>query len=323
MKRHNFNYRLAVIAMTLLAVLATGCKKEKVTGMRLAITSEDFRATSGSKVAFNPTNPYSVSTWVANEPIMVNSTVFWTAFAEFNDPTQNLWYLTTDTVSPDSQTNDVNAEDPLVDPFVRALYPGNAFGGNELTIDADTMKLTRLVIDYPQAGTMQQKMAFPMISVPGDRQDNTLYFRHLTAGLKITLTNGGTDAVDVASLKIVAWGVNNTTANLGYDGVTARWVQEGPTVPGGHAGDIPVDLNVSYASEMHFDFRTAGMAGASVPASGNLTFCVPLTLNSVRYLTVTGYSSTGDEVFCKTADLGSSVTISRNVMYTVPTISVE
>ena len=323
MKRHNFNYRLAVIAMSLLAVLATGCKKDQVKDLRLGITSENFKKASGSKVSFDPSSPHSVSSWVASEPIKVNNTVFWTAYAEFIDPYNDVWYLTTDPTNPTDQSNDVTADDSRVDPFTRALYPGASFDGNQIAIDGNTMELTRLVIDYTNANATEQKMAFPMIAVSDDMDANTLVFRHLTGGLKLTLANSGTAAVDLATLKIVAWGDNSTTANLGYGGVTARWVQDGPTVPGGHPGDMTGDMNVSYASEMNFDFRTAGVAGASVPAAGNLTFCVPITLNTVRYLTVTGYTSTGDEVFCKTADLGTGVSIARNVMYTVPSISVD
>ena len=50
------------------------------------------------------------------------------------------------------------------------------------------------------------------------------------------------------------------------------------------------------------------------------TFYIPITISSLRYLTVIGYSSTGSQLFNVTKDLGSARTIEPNHMYTIPTI---
>jgi len=327
MKRHNFNYRLAVIAMSLLAVLATGCKKDKNMGSRLSISTEHFRNV-GSKVAFNPANPQDTNYWVAGERIRINGSAnYWVAVAEFTDgshPTK--YYLTTNPDAPENADYDVSPNSvtfPLT-----ALYPGASFGGNDVAVSNSEMVLTTLDIDFLPGSPVMQKMAFPMIAKAQDDETTTLLFHHLTGGLKLTLNNGEATGVDLATLKIVAWGTNDQTANMTYEGYTVRWAQDGPTVPGGHAGEIEEDLSVDYASDMRFTLRTNGVEGVTVPAGGHITFCVPITINTVHYLTVTGYDAAGDEVFCKTADLSSEtsphgVSVVRNHMYPVRAIPIN
>jgi len=326
MKRNNFNYRMAVIAMTLLAVLATGCKKESIRTLRLGITTENFRNGGNSKVAFNPANVQAANTWIVGEPIKVNSTMCYVAqadidFEEAEDVTK--YYLTTDPAAAGNQSDDYVPADG--DFPMTALYPGASFGGNVVTVGDDEMVLSNLVINRITGTPVMQTMAFPMMA-EASAATSSLLFHHMTGGLKLTLANGdATEDVDLATLKIVAWGTSDSTDNMSYSNYTVRWAQDGPTVPGGHPGDMTGDLNANYSSDMRFTLRTDGVDGVTVPANDSITFCVPITITSVHYITITGYNAADEEVFCKTANLSSTahphgVTVERNKMYAVRTL---
>lgn len=325
MKRNNFNYRMAVIAMALLAVLATGCKKEKMSAMRLGISTERFQ--NNSKVSFDPTNPSVDNQWVGGEPLMINGeTGYYVAADEVTPEGTPVYYVTTSALPSGWDDNAVVYTDFI---FHDGLYPGSSFDGNLIDIYGTEMEIENLVVDFftDGPGMMKQKMAFPMVSTSTDG-DSVVLFKHLTGALKLTLGSEADTAVSLASLKVVAWGTDATTANHSYAGYTARWAQQMPLLPGAHVGDIPDDMHVNYSSEMHFTFRTDGVAGAAVPSHGNMTFCIPITLNTVSYLTITGYDAAGHEVFSKTANLRSSahengVQILRNNIYAVRSIPIN
>jgi len=322
------SYRLAIIAMSLLAVLATGCKKEKVGINRLGISAERFQ--SNSKVQFNPNSPASDNQWVSDEPIKINDLTGLYYVAVANDRTDGgepytLYYLTSDMTDPENHAVDTNTF-----ATIKAIYPGESFGGsegdaNDVTVGSNEMVLNSLLVDFPTAEPTVQRMAFPMIATTGE-MTSTLYFKHLTSGFKMTLANSDDEPVNVASMKITVWGTNDQNFTYSDENVpayTVRWAHQGPTVPGGEVGEVTGDLNVNCSSEMNFTFRYGSNDYMPVPANGNITFCVPVTISTVRLLTVSGYDAAGNEIFRKVADLSSSRTLQRNRMYTMPQIPIN
>jgi hypothetical protein len=303
-----------IITVALLTTLVAGCTKDTVSNGHLRLLTESFDR-NGSKVAFDPTVRPVGSQWVTGEPIMFNTTMFYVG--QSGDD----YYLITDATEAESF---YVAEDGITG---TAIYPGQEYDGNILTVSGNEMTLTNLVIEYDGS---EQKMAFPMVAGsvvdPEESGDSRrLFFRHLTGGLKVTLANNDEENdVEIASLRIVAWSTDAAT-NHNYGGVTVRWENETstPTVPAGATGAISENLNVSYASEMNFTFRDGNKNHVNVYEGDPITFCVPVTIDHVRFLTVTGYDAEGTEVFSKNADLGSSVSVQRNHMYTVGTINMN
>jgi len=180
-----------------------------------------------------------------------------------------------------------------------------------------------------------ESVVFPM-AASATANSSQLHFNHLTGGLKITLEKNTYDRIDIASIKIVAQS-GATVQNLSANGVTARWEVQGPALPHGEIGDMEDDYVAAHACEMNFDFATTQYvydnslqdyvltttSGITMNYWGDTrTFCVPITLSSLQYLTVTGYSASGEQLFHVTKDLGSDQTITRNHMYTVPTIQI-
>ena len=174
-----------------------------------------------------------------------------------------------------------------------------------------------------------------------------LYFKHLTAGLSITLVAPEYE-IEVASIKIVAQStdpeMSNVVVNDDDIAVTARWSVQGPTLPHGDVGEATADYPASCASEMNIDFVTtiptwneddecvpylypALTLHGSEYYRPRHTFYVPITINSLRYLTVTGYSTTGAQLFHVTKDLcpeegDHEIAIEANKMYTLPDIMI-
>ena len=61
-----------------------------------------------------------------------------------------------------------------------------------------------------------------------------------------------------------------------------------------------------------------------VPTSGGgLTFCVPVTVCSVKRLVVIGYNASGTTLFTKTMTLANAQSIERNHMYPIPSIQIN
>ena len=292
----------------LLATVVAGCSKEKSGRMRLL--SESFDR-NGSKVQFDPNQNPVGSTWVEGEPVKVGDGVYNIVYGLDNGG-EYCYYL--------DGYGDVDPGDNVVE---TALYPGESFGGNVLSLADNEMVLSNLMIEFN--GDIQNTV-FPMVAAGSqtDGEHVSLYFRHLTAGLKVTLANAGADPLSIRTLKVVAWSTDNNTANLSRDGWTARWLLDSPTVPAGHVGEIDENLNVAYSSTMNFTIGDDGEPANLTLANGDSrTLCVPLTINSVRYITVSAYDASGVELFTKMADFGEPQTIQRNHMYNVGTISIN
>ncbi len=300
---------IKIFTITLLfASLVAGCQKNDKGHIR--IFAENIGG-QGAKVAFNPADIPSGADWIANETINLNGNIY--TIAE----EQGLGFYLTD---PGTSTG----VEPLTS-AMHAIYPGQSFDGNSVSVTNSTsgngeIVLDRLVVE--KVSDTIQKIAFPM-AAEANADATKLYFKHLTGGFRLTLNNTSASAVNVASVKIVARSTAEVT-HLGCNGVTARWAVQGPSVPSGPIGSIEGNVDVKYACEMNFDLRNGGNNYINIPATnGTLMFCVPITISSVRYLTVTGYDANGTELFNKTADLGSEVAVERNRMYTIPQININ
>ena len=281
------------LGLCLLALLAAGCKKES---NRIRILAEGM--TRGGKVYVTPTN-INNATWVADEIINLNGTNC-TIYSRNND-----FYIDVDS----RPTGDFCA-----------VYPGGSFGGNNVTVtnsnaSGASITLNRLVINFHDGG---HDIAFPMAAVAAD--GNQLMFSHLTGGLQLTLE--AATACNVATVKVITYGAGAASpVVINEVPYTVSWAGQGPTVPAGDVGGIEGDFDVKYASEMVFDMKTNGTGGVSV-GTDPVTFCVPVTVNGIRRLTVKGYASDGTELFSKTKEL-SNINIARNTMYNVPVIQIN
>lgn len=298
------------MAAAVVALLATGCTKDdnqKVNDGRIKIFSENMTAASnGSKLLINPSN--MAMEWLAGEKIKVNNGVY--------------------TIASNGEGGYTigSTESPLADDegFYYALYPGDDFNGNDVTISgtnsAPVMTLNNLVINMHSNGT--HDVAFPM-GVKVASTATEMVFMHLTAGFKLSLkTTTGTVTVD--KLKVYVYGEDAVgTVNTG-DGVsyTVKWNSEGmmPMVPVGEVGGI-TDRDLSYGSEMVFDMKTDGEPGVEFGTTAK-SFCVPVTLATVKRITVVGFNG-ATQVFAKTSALASHVELGRHVMYPVKTIAIN
>lgn len=287
------------IAIMLLGVLATACSKDD--NNRLTLLAEGF-TNGNSKVLINPGNIPAGATWITGEKIKLNNAVYY-----IDQDASNNYRLKTSMDATDyveSQSSDMTA-----------LYPGSSFGGNDVTVNSNEIILNRLVVKMNSDD--KQEIAFPMVAKAA-AGENDLYFYHLSGGIQVTLQS--TSPAYVASLKIVA---QSTTAvnNIAYDGVTARWAVQGPSMPTGNVGQNGDEVDVRYISEMNFDLKSGD--NNYVTVDGDLVFCVPITIASMKKLVFTGYDVNGAELFHVTKDFGSNVTVERNKMYTVPIINVN
>ena len=103
-------------------------------------------------------------------------------------------------------------------------------------------------------------------------------------------------------------------------GVTATWALQGPAVPGGMVGETNGDVSVINASEMHFTFSTNGTPGKAIADGGSISFCVPITVGSVKTLEVTGYGTDGKQLFSRSKTLDAALAVQANTMYNIPEI---
>lgn len=306
--------RYSIIIICLLALFATGCKKDNNGHIR--IFAEKMK--SDSKILIHPDHLDEAS-WVVGETISINGT----PYSIYEDDDNGGFCL-----------NGVTESGAML-----AIYPGNSFGNNDIEVNSNEVVLKRLTVHirdyYYNEDYRWGEVVFPMSATAAAGSDQLL-FNHLTGGLIVTLVNGTYSNIDIASIKIVAQS-NNEIQNLNANNVTARWAVQGPALPHGEVGEEVNDYCAKNVSEMNFDFMTTQevwdysiyeyvlttTSGATIGESNDLTFCVPITINSLRYLTITGYSANGTQMFHVTKDLGAEQTISASTMYTLPSITIE
>jgi hypothetical protein len=269
--------------------------------MRLRLLSENMTFI-GAKVLVNPANPSGAS-WVTGERINLNGTAYPVAYAE------STYYLNTG-------TDDIPAS-------LLAVYPSDtAAGGNDVTVTNNgttgTVTIRNLSVDYRDGG---HRILLPMAAA-NNSSEKRLLFKHLTAGMKLTLTDtSATKDYLVGSVRIVTYGESATAAALpAVNGVSCRWAVQGPSVPGGEVGSETGDVSMAYSSEMHFTITNGGYPGKAIPRNGSISLCVPVTVNRIKTIVVTGYDTEGQQLFTRTKTLDDVLEVQANTMYTIPEI---
>ena len=178
--------------------------------------------------------------------------------------------------------------DAPIDGALTAVYPASIDAdGNSVTYSASTVTINNLNVDFVAGG---HRIIFPMAAEAAAGSES-LKFDHLTGGL-------------IAP----------------RHGITATWAVQGPAVPGGMVGETNGDVSVVNASEMHFTFSTDGTPGKAIADGGSISFCVPITVSSVKTLEVTGYGTDGKQLFSRTKTLDATLAVQANTMYTIPEI---
>ena len=296
MKKHR------LIGLAALLALATGCDKDNDAADRISIFANNMGG--GAKVWVDPAN-VNGATWVAGESIDLNGTPY--AIAANGNGGFSL------------------AVEPLAEAMY-AVYPATmASDGNDIEVENNnasgaTITIKRLAVDFRDGG---HRIVFPMAEKAA-ANSSALYFDHLTAGLHLTLANGSGAGIAVDHLKVVVQGTAAAPA-VTIDGVdyTVAWAVQGPTTPSGDVGGIVGDRGVTYSSEMNFQMQTSGAAGVTVPAGGNIQFCVPATVGNVKRLSITGYDAAGQQLFAKSKDLDTPLDLAVNHMYNIPSFNIN
>lgn len=285
------------IAVAILALFFASCGKDGNGRIRI---SAEWMKLGGAKVYIEPTQ-VNKATWVDGETVNLNGSTYF--ITKVNDK----FYI--------------DAEDNLPTAPYYAIYPSSirdAVGNNVSVINngsSGEVVMRSLGVNFHDSG---HDVIFPM-KAHANREGSSLLFQHLTGGLQLTLTDTSGANITLASVKVIARSTSEVTP-ISLDGISARWDGQGPNVPSGTIGENDDDVDIKYSCEMNFILYDDGDANVSFPGSGSRSFCIPVTVSSIHYLTVIGYSPSGVELFRKTKDLGTDKAVARNTMYNIPTI---
>lgn len=303
-------------ALIVLATLAVGCSKDNEVEFpsldRHHINLFAESITSGSKVhiptdngAIDPSN----ASWVTGESINLNGEIY--SISQNSDG----FYVTVD--NPPAGT-------------LYSIYPATMKDamGNDITVSYNSttgcaIDIHSLAIDFHASGNVldgTHDVVFPMAATAAT--GNTLYFQHLTGGLKLTLTNSTAHSVD----RIVVEATQSNDSPAIYKDLKPSWATSLlPGLPEGEIGGINGDQSVQFISTMTFTMNTNGQAGVTIPTTG-LTFCIPMLAKNMRYIQITGYSGSTQVFQTSKKDITENETginIERNTMYTIPAISIS
>ncbi len=189
--------------------------------------------------------------------------------------------------------------------------------------DAGSVVIHSLTVNFAAGG---QKVYFPMAATAA-KNAGTMIFRHLTGGLKLTLKNKKTSGLNVAKLVVTVTNVSNEGAI--YKDLKPEWVGGMlPALPEEEIGNISGDPGAEFVSTMTLYLRdevNAYKQLAAKDSSGDeLVFCMPMLAKSVRYLRITGYDDSGNQIFTTPQKvIENPFDVARNIMYTIPTINIE
>ena len=301
MKKHR------LIGLAALLALATGCSKDVADRISLFANSMG----GGAKVWMNPTDVNS-ATWVAGERINLNGTSY--------------------AITANRNGRFSLEVEPLAEAMY-AVYPATmASGGNDITVvnngasGADTITIKSLVVDFRDGG---HRIVFPM-AAQAAAESGSLFFDHLTAGLRLTLENSANSGYAIDHLKVVVQGTAAAgDVEIGGVSYTVAWAVQGPTTPSGGIGGIEDDRPVDYSSEMNFHMQTNGVAGVTVPAranevNGSISFCVPVTVCEMQRISITGYDASGVQLFTKSKSIDSDrPNLEVNHMYHIQAFTIN
>lgn len=290
------------IALTALAVLAVSCGKDTVDDGRLHLFAEQMTQSSAAKVLFDPAH-IDDAEWVAGEQIDINGSAYAIAGSAAAGYSVDGSAITGSTLY--------------------AIYPATVKDalGNDIVVTNGgnggcAIDIRCLAVNVKAGG--KHDVYFPM-AARYTADSSGLMFRHLTGGLKLTLSSS--TAHTVTRLVVTATQEGGSPAI--YKDLKPSWAStQLPGVPGGEVGEENGDVNAQFISDMTFKMYTNGSAGVNIPASGSVTFCIPMLAKSLKSLTVTGYN--GDtQVFQKTKTLANATNIERNKMYNIPAININ
>ena len=285
------------------AVLAAGCTKEPSGDGRIRIFAEQMTAAGGgSKVLMDPAH-INAAEWVAGEYINLNGTPY------------AIGGNTTDGYS-------VNLGSGEVPSTFYALYPASINdGGNNIEVtngqaSASTVLIHSLAVNFRDG---RHDVYFPMKAQAASNA-GSMTFEHLTAGLKLTLTNGSGSNVTLSSVKVVLVSADNVTPMV-HNGVSTSWANYGMSLPAGIVGTLTDDIDVRKTSELNVRLKSNGSNNVSVDNGSSITFCIPVTVTSLTQIAVAGYDASGAQRFVKGKTFDATTAIERNKMYSIPTIS--
>lgn len=288
--------RTIIFLLALILLFAVGCKKNNG---HISIFAENMA--DNSKVWVDPAQ-VNGATWIVGETVNLNGTVY--TIASDDDG----FYL--------ANTAELNSA-------LYAIYPADLQAdGNDISVvnnnTTGTITISSLAVNFTNN---DHEVVFPMAAT-ADAGSDKLLFDHLTGGLKVSLAN--TTATTVASVRMITYG-DEAIPPVALNGITiaTQWATQGPTVPMGDVGQIEGDQDIKYSCEMNFAMQTDGASTVTVPAGGSITFCVPVTVRSVKRLTVIGYAADGSVLFTKTRSFTTAQAIERNHMYSLPTIQIN
>lgn len=300
-------YRLA--AMAAVVLLAVGCTKDNGKADRISIFANGMDG-NGAKVWVDPAD-VNAATWVAGESIDLNGNPYTIngngngSFSLDVEPLEEAMYA----VYPAA----TESEGDTID-----VTNGNGSGA--------TITLKNLAVNFRDGG---HRIVFPM-AAQAAAASGSLFFDHLTAGLRLTLENSANSGYAIDHLKVVVQGTAAAgDVEIGGVSYTVAWAVQGPTTPSGDIGGIEDDRPVGYSSEMNFHMQTNGVAGVTVPAranevNGSISFCVPVTVCEMQRISVTGYDASGVQLFTKSKSIDSNrPTLDVNHMYHIPAIEIN
>ena len=293
------------------ALLAASCGKEDnaVADNGCIKLFAEHMDGSNSKIYMDP-DSVNGATWVADEHIDLNGTR-----CTIKGNSTDGFYL--DGITPLTLA-------------MYAVYPAAINNdGNHIAVSnngaaACGINIHSLCVEFVDDNT--QKVVFPM-AAKAAANSRGLEFRHLTGGIRLTLKNTKTDAdLNVARLVVTATTATGDPAiykdlRPTMDGWSPSLL---PAIPTGEVGEISGELSVLFISDMTLFLKDGPHNYKTISANGGkTTFCMPLLAREVKNLTITGYSSTGDELFTKTKTLETATAIERNRMYNIPTIEIQ
>ena len=309
-----------IMMSALLALVATGCTKDdnqKVNDGRIKIFAESMSAAGGNtKLLVDPANLTGKNgiQWKAGETVNLNGS------------SKPITGNTTDGYEIDP----AGVDPALAGDAYYAIYPGNTFGdGNSWTVtngkntNPSSITLTSLNIKFRDGG--KHDIVFPM-ATKINNESTSMTFKHLTAGFKMTL-HAAHDAATLTQIKVYVYGTPGDAAGTPnaseVDGMTCnvKWANEGPMVPIQEVGQVPDD-EPAYGSEMVFNLYNGDVAGVTIAAGDERTFCIPVTLATVKKIAVVGYNG-AEKKFTKISTMTGTVELERNKMYPVKTININ
>lgn len=308
-----------IIMMTaLVALLATGCGKDKIATRVNLFADNMATAGHGAKIFMNPNSGdfnYDAE-WVAGEPISIKGDGAATQYDVVKSGTD--YYLA-----------NVEATGTRY-----AIYPGTTTAnGNDVTVvnngaTGGSITINELAVNFHDYYSGAD-VIFPMAAKSRDN-DQELWFHHLTAGMILNIKARTTAISHVDRLEVTLFYEDETfddsftVPGLSGCSYTVKWADQGLPLPGGAIGGGS-SRDVKYSSVMKFNLKdeVGGTDFVEIDNGDGITFCMPVTVTGVNRITVNGYSDANALLFTKTTLFNSALFLNLNTMYRLPQLEVE